>query len=149
MNMAHLHLILNHFPLIFSVAALVLWLAAKIFKSDGYRKSALLLCVLTGVLAGPAYLTGGEAEEQVENLPGYSQSQIHEHEEAGEKALISSIVLSLVAAGAIWRERKGNPPAWVYWAPFVVLLITIASHGYAANLGGMIKHDEVRKEAGA
>jgi hypothetical protein len=138
MNAAHFHLALNHFPVVFPFAALVLFLARQ-------RKAALLLCVVGGLLVLPAYFTGEPTEDMVEKLPGYSHDLINAHEEMAERALICGLALALVAAAALWRERKGGtPPAWIYWGPIALLLFTGGAMIYTSFVGGKIHHDEIR-----
>ncbi len=143
-NIVELHLALNHGPLFFLLAALTLFVVTKILKNDNYRKAALILCIVGGALAVPTFLTGDEAGEKLWNNPQFSQEKIHNHEEAGERAMITCIVLAFVVAGAMWREKKGSAPNWTQWAPILLLIVALGSLGYASYIGGMIRHSETQ-----
>ncbi len=150
MNQAHLHLLLNHFPVIGAILCLLLLLFALIRKSDELKRASLGGLVLISLLTIPAFLTGEPAEELVENLPGVSHALIEAHEEA---ALVAFIALGLTGAlalvGLIWFRRRTVLPIWLMT---VALLLTSASVGLmarTANLGGEIRHTEIRAASGS
>ena len=82
MNPAHLHLMLNHIPVLGMAFGLALVSLALLRKSEELKRISLGFLIVIALLAIPAYLTGEPAEELVENLPGVSKSSIEQHEEA-------------------------------------------------------------------
>jgi len=148
MNWAHLHLILNHFPVVTAVLALPIFLVAIVRAKEGLRNLALGVFVAAAVLALPAYLTGKPAEETVERMAGIDKDDIEVHEEAAEIAAIVVGLQGIVALVALvtLRRRPGLP------APVTTTLVVLSLAGAllmarAANLGGMIRHSEIRSEA--
>ncbi|TNE63550.1 MAG: hypothetical protein EP344_04405, partial [Bacteroidetes bacterium] len=84
MNAPHLHLLLNHFPIIGTLLGLGVMFFGFLRRSDDVKITALWIWLIMGILAIPVLLTGEPAEEAVEGLAGVSENFLHEHEEAGE-----------------------------------------------------------------
>jgi hypothetical protein len=123
MNLARLHLILNHAPELGTAFGLGLLLYGVWRRSDELKKAALGVLVIVSLLAIPAYLTGEPAEEVVESLPGDAKAIIERHDDAAVYALSGILVL-----GA--SVTVGGLMAWT------------------ANLGGEIRHSEIRSVPG-
>ena len=73
MDLTHLHLLLNHFPIVGTAlaVALMLW---GIFKQNTTTKiNAAAILVAMALVSIPVFFTGEPAEETVEHLPGISQ----------------------------------------------------------------------------
>lgn len=144
MNAAHLHLVLNHAPLfgvLFGASGLAVALARR---SDDMARLSLGLLLLAGLIAVPVYLTGEEAEELVEEIGGISHDVIHEHEKAGQIAAIAAGLLGLVALGGLLGFRRRAVARG--FVPFALVGALGAGGwvGYTANLGGQIRHPEIR-----
>ena len=84
MNEAHLHITLNHFPIIGSIIGVTILMAGLFFKSRDTLRTGLVILIVGAVVAIPTYLTGEAAEETVEHMSGISHDLIHEHEEKAE-----------------------------------------------------------------
>jgi uncharacterized membrane protein len=145
-----LHLILNHFPVVTAVLGLPLFLVAILRRSGSLRAAALGVFVAAGALALPAYFTGEPAEEKVGHLPGVSEDDIGRHEEAAEVAAVVVGLQGLAALVALFllRRRPGLP------APLTAVLLVLSVAGAVlmartANLGGLIRHSEIRSGASA
>lgn len=144
MNGAHLHLLLNHLPVIGTIFAGVLAAAAYFRRSEELARAAFTAMAATATCAALAFLSGEPAEEALEALGLASESLIHAHEEAAEAALWASLAWGGLGAFGLWRLRARPAPA-SFWA--VVLAGFLAAAGLmarAANLGGLIRHSELR-----
>jgi hypothetical protein len=82
MNWAHIHLSLNHLPVVGIIFGVLLLLLALLRKSEELKRVSLGVFVLTALLALPVYFTGEPAEEVVEHVPGVAESLIGRHENA-------------------------------------------------------------------
>lgn len=148
MNDAHLHLLVNHLPILGAFLSLPV-LALAFFKEGlGSLRAGALLLVLAALGAGASMRTGEGAEEVVENLPDVSEPMIEEHEELAEAALAVSIVGAFAGLGvALWSQRKGE----VQRAALAgLLLLNVAEAGVMAAVGrsgGPIRHTEIRDGA--
>jgi uncharacterized membrane protein len=144
MNITHIHLLLNHVPVIgffFGVLLLAYGLARR---SDELQRVALGFFVILGVFTIAVFLTGEPAEDAVKNLAGFSKAIAERHEEA---ALAATVALSVIGATAlvslVLLRRKPIPRAFGV-AALVVTIVTMVPLANAANLGGQIRHTEIR-----
>ena len=145
MNLAHVHLALNHLPVVGAVAGFFLFLAAVARKSDELTKAGLIFFVFAAFSAVPVYFSGEPAEEIVKDMPDVSKAAIEEHEEAAEFASVMSLSLGAVSLGALlYARRKGTLPSWVPKAILALSLATVLAMAWTANLGGLIHHAEIR-----
>ncbi len=145
MNGAHLHLLLNHFPLIGFVFSFLL-LALGLFRSnESYVRTGFLIILLSGMFAIPTYLAGEPAEKIIEKLPGFSEKLVEAHEEAAELAIWFIGITTLAAGAALWFANKKSVTSKMILRPILVLnFISLVLIGRTSNLGGKISHPEVR-----
>src|SRR5512137_2579677 len=122
MNGAHLHLLINHIPVLGTIFGLAL-LALGVWKgSDELRKAAFGTFVIVALAAVATYLTGDPAEDVVKGLPGVSRPLISRHDDAAGIALAGAIVLGMLAlAGLIWFRGNRQIKTW-----FSALLLAAA-----------------------
>jgi uncharacterized membrane protein len=145
MNQAHLHLLLNHLPVIGIILGLPLLAAALLRQNGELQRASLAFVLLVALLAVPAYLTGEPAEKVIEHLPGVSEALIKAHEEAAEIAFIAALLAGAAALGGLVYARVRQAlPRWVVGAVFLLALASAGLMGWAANLGGQIRHPEIR-----
>ncbi len=93
MNATHLHLLLNHLPVLGTLFGLGLLLFGIWRKSTELKKTSLGVLVLVALAAVPVYLTGEPAGDAVESLPGVSKPIMEQHEEAAGFAFTGSLAL--------------------------------------------------------
>ena len=106
MNLTHLHLLINHLPIIGSILG-GLVLAQGIWnKSELTKIAAYNVLIISSIGAIIAYFTGEEAEESVENIAGVLESNIKIHEDFALYALIALIVLGLSSVWGLWVTIK-------------------------------------------
>ena len=148
MNAAHLHLVLNHFPVIGSAIAIFVLIIGIIKKSDDVKKVSVLILILTALVTIPVYLTGEGAEEKIEgNYEDVDESFIHEHEDFALYSFIAMDIAGAIALVAVvlYRKPKILPNSFAYFM-LAVLLIVNGMMAYTANLGGKIHHPEIRED---
>lgn len=97
MNMAHIHLWLTHVPLLGSLFLLVLFVVALLVRQVFVHKVVLWFLVGIALATVPTFLSGDEAVEEVEHLPGISEAIIPIHE------LIARFGLGLMGVPASLR----------------------------------------------
>ena len=145
MDPAHAHLILNHIPVVGLGAAILLLLYAFARRNDDMKKAALIGFVLLALAAIPVYLTGGRAEDRVEHLPGVSEAIIEEHEEAATSSLIAIEILGVLSlAGLVLTRGSKAVPRWLAVTSLAASIVVVAAMIRTANLGGQIRHTEIR-----
>lgn len=144
MNAAHLHLAINHLPVVGSLFALILVVMAMLRKNAALTKLSLEAIVFVALLTLPVYLTGEPAEEQVEHLSGTATSIIEAHESSANLATTAAAVLGVFALGNLIGFRKREIPRWVLVICLALSLLSTGLMAYTANLGGQIRHPEIR-----
>ena len=142
MNLAHYHLLLNHFPIIGTILSFVILVVGTIIKNETVKKTAYWSFIVTGLLSFPAYFTGESAEYAIEGLPGVDKHLIHEHEEIAGLGLWLSITLGIAAFLALQFIQKSKANLINY---FVLLfgLSVICLFTYIGYTGGIIRHPEI------
>jgi hypothetical protein len=138
-NYPHLHLIINHVPILGSVFALLLVLWGMARGSREVRRLALWVALIAGLSVYPAYFTGEEAHEQVEDYPGFDHDATEEHEEAAEFSLIVLLVSAGAAGVALFLGRGDRTePGWARGAVLLGLVASTAAVARTAWVGGEI-----------
>jgi uncharacterized membrane protein len=145
MDATHLHLVLTHFPIIGTIIGIGILAYGQFSKNIDIQKVALVTFILMALLTIPVFLTGEEAGEAVENIAGVSERLIENHEELAEKAiwLMGLLgILSIVSLFAIFK--KLNFAKTITLVTLVISLFTFGVFAQVGNLGGQIRHSEIR-----
>jgi len=148
MNGAHLHLMINHVPVLGTVFGLVLLAVGLWCKSEDLKKAALGTFVIVAVAAVVTYLTGEPAEGIVKKVPGLAEEQFGRHEDFAGAAMAGSVVVGVAAlVGLLWFH--GTRPMKPWFASILLLgaLVVAGLMGYTAYLGGLIRHTEMQAAA--
>jgi len=148
LNGAHLHLMVNHFPVIGILFSILLFLYGLVRGSEEIKKAGIGAFILLALITVPVYFTGEAAEKTVKGLPGVTEAFIGRHEEiAGLSAVLTEILGIACLAGLYFFRRSATIPKW-FNALVLVLAFTVAAvMGFTANLGGQIRHTEIRAGA--
>ena len=144
MNLAHLHLLLNHWPIIGTFIATGLLLVALLGKSDDLKQVTLALFALMALLAIPAYLTGHIAQDLLQEEGGVSRPLITTHQGAALLAFIALLLTGGCAWTGLWQYRRaGRASGRTMTAVLVCSLVTVGLMTVAGNTGGAIRHPEI------
>ena len=141
MNLAHLHLLLNHFPTIGFGVGLGVFLVALIAKSEDLKRASLGVFVLMALLTIPVYVSGKAAQAAIVDGP---DALITRHQDAALLAFVFMQFTGLVAWFGLWQPSRTAVLA--RWNLPAVLLLSIATFGLmarAADMGGEIRHPEI------
>ncbi|MDH5542119.1 MAG: hypothetical protein OEY64_04050 [Nitrospinota bacterium] len=150
MNPAHVHLALNHIPVIGSLLGIGILAYAFYAKSEELKKFSFTFFVAITLLSFPAFFSGEAAEEKIEKMAGVEEKYIEEHEEAAEAAFIAVLILgALAGAGLFNQKNSGKLPAWSMNGVIAMSIITLLLMGRASSLGGEIRHPEIRSGGSA
>lgn len=144
MNGPHLHLVLNHLPVVGSVLVAVLLLVAIFRAEPAIRRLALVALLGVALLGFPAYFTGEPAEEGIEHLAGVEEPRIEKHEDMAKVALAGLSLAGVIALAALVVFRRREIPTSLLVVALVVDLGAAALLARVATLGGEIRHPEIR-----
>jgi hypothetical protein len=146
MNSAHLHLITTHVPVFGTLLGFGLLLLGLLKKSEELKRTSLLVFVLSAVLTVPTYLSGSPAAEQMKTvMPGMSMEPGEQHAEIAILALAGSLILGVASLAGLIMFRRGRNLSGGFLMLSVVLgLVVCALMAWTANLGGKVRHTEIR-----
>jgi hypothetical protein len=145
MDLAHIHLLLNHFPTIGTIIGGGLFLISLITNSDDLKRGSLVVLLGISLLAIPTYMSGNGAQQALASAPGISKSLIETHEGAALIALGFMEALGAFAWLGLWQFRRlARVPNWNLAVILVLTLATFLLMARAANIGGEIRHAEIR-----
>ncbi len=149
MNPAHLHLLVNHFPIIGTYLALPLLVLALVRRADrGALYALVLVLVISGAGAVAANLSGDPAEARVEDLPSVSKHWIDVHSDRADDATIIAVVTAVGALGLLgWTIRRGSTPIVGLGVLGFLTTLSAGAMAWTGVAGGQIHHGELR-EAG-
>ncbi|NIP29484.1 MAG: hypothetical protein GTO02_03820 [Candidatus Dadabacteria bacterium] len=145
MNPVHLHLMLNHIPLVGVGFVILLFVIAIFLRSNQLINISLIFVILVALWAIPAHQTGELAEEYVENLPSYSEQLVYDHDIAADIAFIFTEVVGVLALISLisrrFHKKFSHKITILTLLGLIVCGVLLAR---AANLGGKIHHPELR-----
>ncbi len=138
------HLLINHFPVVLSVAALALAILAFILGQRGLWLTAMGALTVAGAFVYPVHFTGKKADHAL-NDPWYVHTGVIEaHDKSAGIAMWVILFVGAFAAYSWWRSLKRPTeliPGWVRAGVAVGALAAVAAVTYTAYLGGKIIHE--------
>ncbi len=145
MNDAHLHMVVNHFPIIGTILGLGVLIAGMVLKKISVKNTAYYLFVVAAVFAAFSIATGEGAEELVEDMPSVGKQIIHEHEEMAENFAVVMYVLGFCSLLGIYFDYKNHVKAKLVAAvTLIIAIVSVIFGSLVGNSGGEIRHTEIR-----
>ncbi|WP_395062822.1 hypothetical protein [Flavobacterium sp.] len=145
MNDAHLHLVVNHFPIIGTIFGLGILIAALVLKNNTIMNTAYIIFIVTALFAFASMATGDGAEEMVEDMPSIGKKIIHEHEEMAEKLAIVLYLLGIVSiVGLVFNVKKKAKANLVSFLALTIAVVAVILGKQTGTSGGEIRHTEIR-----
>lgn len=150
MTLVHLHLILNHVPVLGVAFGFALLVWALVRKNRELFRVVCGAYAILALLTVPAYFTGEPAEQAVANLPGVTTNVIERHEGAAATAFAGIAVLGVASLLGLLLSRRGREiPAWMRPALLILAIGVCGLMFWTATLGGQIRHTEIRSSTQA
>lgn len=146
MNEAHLHLLVNHFPIIGTILGLGILITGIILKNNSVKNTAYVLFIIAAIFAFFSMATGEGAEELVEDMPTIGKKIIHEHEEIAEKLALVLYVLGVISITGLYFNFKNHSKAKLLsYTVLIVSIVAVFLAAKAGTSGGEIRHTEIRE----
>ncbi len=146
MNFPHLHLLLNHFPIIGTIVALGLFLISMVGRNNDLRRASLITFAAMALLALPTFFSGTGAQGAIKKLPGVSEAMIERHQGAAMLALLFMEITGAFSLTALWKSQGNSAPTRWNWTLSAVLLFSVITVGLMTRVGttgGDIRHPEI------
>lgn len=148
MNLVHLHLLLNHLPVIGVPLIAALLMYGILRRQRDVQRAALTGFILLAVLTVPAYLTGEPAEEAIEHAPGVATALIGRHETLATVAMALTALLGAWSALGLFFSRRDRPvPRLVLNGGVLLAVLAVGALIPTGYYGGQIRHEEIRAAA--
>lgn len=141
----HLHLVVNHLPIIFPVVGIIILLIGIFSKSEVTKRNAYIIFILGAFTSVAAMGTGEGAEDSATKIAGLSENMIKKHEEVSEIFAALTYVLGVISLVALIASFRNS--AISKYAPFVVGIFAVVALFFAqkaGTTGGEIRHTEIR-----
>ncbi|WP_367769799.1 DUF2231 domain-containing protein [Flavobacterium sp. WC2421] len=145
MNDAHLHLVVNHFPIIGSILGLGVLIAGLFLKNNSVKNTGFFLLIIAAVFALASMATGDGAEEMVKDMPTIGEKIIHEHEQIAEKFALVLYATGIFSIVSLYATQKRNKFAKI--VTYITLILALIAAGlstFVGTSGGEIRHTEIR-----
>jgi uncharacterized membrane protein len=146
MNFAHLHLLLNHFPIIGTIVGFGLLLLSLLGRNEDLRRASLIIFPAMALIAIIAFFSGVGAQGAIRKAPGVSETLIERHQGAAMLALFFVEATGAFSLVALWTAQGKPRPAPWNWSLSAVLLFSMLTAGLMARVGatgGDIRHPEI------
>ncbi|MFV8376490.1 hypothetical protein [Flavobacterium sp. LB1P71] len=148
MNDAHLHMVVNHFPIIGTILGLGVLIAGIILKNNSVINTAYALFIVAALFALASMATGEGAEEMVEDMPNIGKRIIHEHEEIAEKLAIVLYLLGAISIlGLVLNIKNHSKAKFISFVAAIVAIVSVYLTTLVGTSGGEIRHTEIREES--
>jgi hypothetical protein len=148
MNWPHIHLLVNHVPILGGIFAFLLLAYAWVRGDVVVIRLSLGLFVLFTLACIAVFFTGDPAAHAVDHQPGFPRDLIRAHDDAAGQASTVFFVAGLLALGGLIGFRKRPiPPRWYLALMLVVGLANSVTLARVGLLGGQIRHSEIRPGA--
>jgi hypothetical protein len=141
---AHLHLMLNHLPVIGAPILLLVLTIGMVRGSREIVTVALALTIGLAAASGAVYLTGEPAEALVERATWFPESLTESHEDRATMALVATLVTGALSVAALALRRRAQWLPRLVWAGLAASTFLL---GWTAWSGGQIRHEEIRSAA--
>lgn len=101
MNLAHLHILLNHKTVVAVILATLLLIFSFVKKKSQLTDMSFILVILAALWTLPAYLTGHPAKEMILTTPSVPEKTVSDHQNMALLAFILIEVTGLLAAASL------------------------------------------------
>ena len=147
MDLAHLHLLLNHFPTVGLMTGLGVLVLSLVRKDTTTRRVSLEVLFVVALLTLPAYLSGMAAQPIVLTMSEDALPRIEAHHSMAMLASFAMLMTGAAAWLSLWRSRRtAYHPEAVPWATLVLAVVTFALMARTGTMGGEIRHPEIMAE---
>ena len=143
-TLAHIHLLLNHFPTVAFLVGLAVFVIALYTKSDYMKRISLGIFLIIALLSIPIYMTGKAAQTALKDQPGISAVLTETHQDAALLATTFMEITGILAWIGLWQFRRlARASKANQTAVLILSVVTFALMARASYIGGEIRHPEI------
>src|SRR2546425_10927802 len=104
MDFPHLHLLLNHFPIIGTIIGTGVFVVSFVIRNEDLRRGSLIVFVAMALLTIPAFMTGVGAQEKMVQDASIANALIQRQEGAAELAVSFREITGILAVIALLQS---------------------------------------------
>jgi uncharacterized membrane protein len=140
---AHLHLLVNHFPVIGYFIIIVFLVYGIIIKQEKVKQFSMFMIVVLSLITILVFVSGNNAEGMVKGAEGVIEENIEVHQYAAVRSFIAMEILGGISLLMILYYRFKKPvPLSVTLIYLFLNLFVLWMMIYTSNQGGKIFHSE-------
>jgi uncharacterized membrane protein len=145
MNGAHLHMVVNHIPIMGTIFGLGILITGLVKNNNTVKNIAYVLFIIAAVFAAISSSTGEMAEDLVKDIPSVGKKIIDEHAHFAGLLTLTLYVLGVTSAAGIFLNlRKNNRTKTIASLAILLGIIGVFFIFQAGKSGGDIRHTEFR-----
>lgn len=148
----HLHVAVNHLPLVGIAATCVPLIYALVRRERHTLRVGFLMCVIFGASVAAAMFTGDAAQDEIQHggqldslLDAQGREWLHVHEDRADTGAI--VLYTTGMSGLVGLLVLGMYPKralWVGMVSLILCIVSVATMIWVADAGGNIRHPEFR-----
>jgi hypothetical protein len=122
MNLAHIHIVLNHLPTLGILAGLGLLAWALVTRNPTVERNSLVLLLVCGLLIVPTYLTGNAADGSIRSRDDIPRTLVEAHQDSAMLTLAFMTLTGTFAWLGLWQFRRFSRQTG--WNAAAVMILT-------------------------
>jgi uncharacterized membrane protein len=127
------------------IVGLGVFIYGLLVKSEDVQRASMAIFFGIALLSIPTFVTGTAAELALEKNPDVSKTMVQLHENAAFVALGFMELTGVLSWLGLWLYRRySRMPQAIVGAVLLVGLVSFGLMTHAANIGGEIRHPEIR-----
>ena len=148
MNLAHIHIVLNHVPSLGSILGLAVLAWATYTKNESLKKFSFGLLTVVALATLPTYLSGNAARQVIAKEPNALLGVVEVHQNGAMLTLVAMTFAGAFAWFGLWEIRRfSRASSLTTVGTLLTSAVASALILYTANIGGKIRHIEIREAA--
>ena len=146
-NDAHIHLLVNHLPIILPAVGVLLLVTGFLAKSEAVKRTGFMILILGAIFTIFAMKSGEGAEDVIKKLDEASKDYVHAHEEKAETFALLSYILGALSIFALWASFKRKSFSNILTVIALIFALVVMYYAkQTGETGGEIRHTEIRND---
>ncbi|MBP7822025.1 MAG: hypothetical protein KA010_03820 [Saprospiraceae bacterium] len=151
MDAIHLHLLINHLPIVGIIIGALIFYAGLIRSNRTVLSTGAWVMLISAILSFPTNMSGERAEDASRKLTYIEHDRVEHHEDMAKRFLFSNVGLAVSSLLYLFASKATSRLAGYKFLITIILIIFSISSMYfsidAGKSGGEIRHEEIRQSS--